>query len=156
MIEKETFREDLYYRISEVTINIPPLNERQGDAVLIARTILEKFSAQYSQKLRGFSQDALAAIETYHWPGNVRELENRIKRAVIMCDGSQVTADDLELSVEENPTPFNLREVRDNAERQAVLRVLGLCQDNISQAAEMLGVSRPTLYTLMDKFSLKE
>ncbi|MCF6236483.1 MAG: PEP-CTERM-box response regulator transcription factor [Gammaproteobacteria bacterium] len=156
MIEKETFREDLYYRISEVTINVPPLNERQGDAVLIARTTLEKFSTQYSRKLRGFSQDALSAIDAYRWPGNVRELENRIKRAVIMCDGNQVTADDLELSIEESPAPFNLREVRDNAERQAVLRVLGLCQDNISQAAEMLGVSRPTVYTLMDKFSLKE
>ncbi len=156
MIEKETFREDLYYRISEVTIDIPPLKERQGDAVLIARTILEKFSTQYSRKLRGFSQDALTAIEAYSWPGNVRELENRVKRAVIMSDGNQVTADDLELSSEENSTPFNLREVRDHAERQAILRVLGLCQDNISQAAEMLGVSRPTLYALMDKFSLKE
>ncbi len=156
MIEKETFREDLYYRISEVTIDIPPLKERQGDAVLIALTILEKFSTQYSRKLRGFSQDALAAIEAYSWPGNVRELENRVKRAVIMSEGHQVTAEDLELSLEASPAPFNLREVRDNAERQAVLRVLGLCRDNISQAAEMLGVSRPTLYTLMDKFSLKE
>ena len=156
MIEKETFREDLYYRISEVNIEIPLLKERQGDAVLIARTILERFSTQYNRKLRGFSQDALTAIESYSWPGNVRELENRVKRAVIMSDSSQVTADDLELSANENSTPFNLREVRDNAERQAVLRVLGLCQDNISQAAEMLGISRPTLYTLMDKFSMKE
>ncbi len=156
MIEKETFREDLYYRISEVTINIPPLCERQGDAILIARSILEKFITEYGRKLRGFSQDALAAIEAYNWPGNVRELENRVKRAVIMADGNQVTADDLELSIEKNSTPFNLREVRDNAERQAVMRVLGLCQGNISQAAEMLGVSRPTLYTLMDKLSLKD
>jgi len=156
MIKTGEFREDLYYRISEITIDIPPLRERKGDAVLLAWAFLGRFSKQSGGKVRRFSQDALQVIENYAWPGNVRELENKIKRAVIMATGSQITAEDLQLDVQnEKEIPFNLREVRDAAESQAVVRALSYVKGNISSAAELLGISRPTLYDLLNKYGLK-
>lgn len=151
------FREDLYYRISEITINIPPLREREGDALLLSRVFLDRFSREHGRNLRGFSDDGVSAIENYAWPGNVREMENRVKRAVIMAEGNCVTAEELELdSVKaQGSVPLNLREVRDAAEGAAVRRVLNMYEGNISQAAEVLGVSRPTLYDLMNKYGLK-
>lgn len=151
------FREDLYYRISEITVNIPPLRERDGDAALLARVFLGRFAREYGRNLRGFSDDGLTAIESYSWPGNVRELENRIKRAVIMADGNRITAEDLELEGvnEEQAVPLNLKEVRENAERNAIIRAMSMFDGNVSQAAEMLGVSRPTLYALMNRFGLR-
>jgi len=156
LVQEKTFREDLYYRISEMTIRIPPLRERTGDAMLLARVFLESFGQQNGRNLRGFSPSALEALAAYSWPGNVRELENRVKRAAIMAEGNQVVAEDLELDIPgEEPIPFNLRQVREEAELIALRRALALCNDNVSQTAEMLGVSRPTLYTLMNKYSLK-
>lgn len=156
LIEEGRFREDLYYRISEVTVRVPPLRERQGDAVALARNFLDKFTKQQNKNLRGFSPDGLAAIEHYAWPGNVRELENRIKRSVIMAEGKKVTAEDLELTGDSGESsPLNLREVRENAEKQAIIRVLRLSDGNVSQSAEMLGITRPTLYSLMNKYDLK-
>lgn len=151
------FREDLYYRISEITVNIPPLRERDGDAALLARVFLGRFAREYGRNLRGFSDDGLTAIESYSWPGNVRELENRIKRAVIMADGNRITAEDLELEGvnDEQAVPLNLKEVRENAERNAIIRAMSMFDGNVSQAAEMLGVSRPTLYALMNRFGLR-
>ncbi|MEG7521872.1 MAG: PEP-CTERM-box response regulator transcription factor [Chromatiales bacterium] len=156
MIGSGTFREDLFYRVSEITIDIPPLRDRAGDAVLLAWAFLAKFSAQNSTKVRGFSKEALRSIEDYSWPGNVRELENKIKRAVIMAEGSQISAEELQLSVgSEESQPFNLREVRDQAEASAVSRALTYVEGNVSKAAELLGVSRPTLYDLVNKYGLK-
>ncbi|RLJ16330.1 PEP-CTERM-box response regulator transcription factor [bacterium endosymbiont of Escarpia laminata] len=156
MIRSGTFREDLFYRVSEITIDIPPLRDRAGDAVLLAWAFLAKFSAQNSTKVRGFSKEALRSIEDYSWPGNVRELENKIKRAVIMAEGSQISAEELQLSVgSEESQPFNLREVRDRAEASAVSRALTYVEGNVSKAAELLGVSRPTLYDLVNKYGLK-
>jgi two-component system NtrC family response regulator len=151
------FREDLYYRISEITINIPSLREREGDAVMLGRVFLERFSQQQGKKAYRFSKDALAAIETYSWPGNVRELENRVKRAVIMAEHRQITAKDLELggSALDEQASFNLREIRDQADRQAIVRALSHVGGKVSQAAELLGVSRPTMYDLIRKFNLK-
>ncbi|MDH5217707.1 MAG: PEP-CTERM-box response regulator transcription factor [Gammaproteobacteria bacterium] len=155
MIKEGLFREDLYYRLSEITINIPGLREREGDTILLARAFLERFTKEHGRKIKGFSKDALAAIENYTWPGNVRELENKLKRAVIMADGSQIQAEELELdSVENSAMPFNLREVREEAERRAVVRALGHSNNNIAQAAELLGVSRPTLYDLIKKLDI--
>jgi len=152
MIKSGSFREDLYYRLSEITISIPPVRERDGDAVLLARTFLEKFSKQMGSKVKGLSKEALVAIEHYSWPGNVRELENKIKRAVIMADAPQITPEELELDASGKEIfPFNLREVRDEADRRAVLRALSYVNGNIAQAAELLGVSRPTLYDIMKK-----
>ena len=157
LIREELFREDLYYRISEVSVSIPSLHERQGDALLLARVFLGRISKQQGKQGNRFSKGALASIETYSWPGNVRELENRVKRAVIMAEHKQITARDLELggnSPDELAT-FNLREIRDRADRQAVTRALNHVGGKISQAAELLGISRPTIYDLLKKFKLK-
>ena len=157
LIRNGDFREDLYYRISELTIAIPSLREREGDAVLLARVFLERISKQQGKQGYRFSKDALAAIESYHWPGNVRELENRVKRAVIMAEHKQITAGDLELggSSPEELATFNLRELRDSADRQAITRALNHVGGKVSQAAELLGISRPTMYDLLRKFGLK-
>jgi two-component system NtrC family response regulator len=157
LIRTGDFREDLYYRISELTISIPALHEREGDALLLARVFLERISKQQGKTGYRFSKDALAAIENYAWPGNVRELENRVKRAVIMAEHKQMTAADLELggdSPQEMAT-FNLREIRDRSDRQAITRALNHVSGKVSQAAELLGVSRPTMYDLLRKFGLK-
>ncbi|EHQ53741.1 response regulator receiver protein [Ectothiorhodospira sp. PHS-1] len=155
LIAEDRFREDLFYRISEITIHIPALKDRTGDAHLLARVLLERLAGKQGRTMRGFSQDAQSAIERHDWPGNVRELENRIKRAVIMAEGNQVTAEDLELSADgEDPLMLNLRRVRDEAEGKAVRRTLQMVGGNISRAAELLGVSRPTLYDLLKKHEL--
>ncbi len=157
LIRTGDFREDLYYRISELTVTIPSLREREGDAILLARVFLERISKQQGKQGYRFSKDALAAIESYSWPGNVRELENRVKRAVIMAEHKQITAGDLELggnSPDELAT-FNLREIRDNSDRQAITRALNHVGGKVSQAAELLGISRPTMYDLLRKFGLK-
>ncbi len=158
LIKDNTFREDLFYRISEITIRIPPLRERDGDSVLIARMFLENYAQQYgkTRTVRGFSQDAITAMEAYSWPGNVRELANRVKRAAIMAENNTITAEDLELTSEQTERmPLNLRQVRDKAERSAIHRALNLFNGNISKAAEVLGISRPTLYDLMNKHGIK-
>lgn len=157
LVKEGKFREDLYYRVSEVTIRIPPLRERVGDALLLARVFLDKFGAERRRNLRGFTPDAVAAIESYGWPGNVRELENKLKRAVIMSEGNRITAEELELAASPGGAAvnLNLREVREVAERAAVQRAMSLFSGNISQAAEALGISRPTMYDLMNKFGLK-
>jgi two-component system NtrC family response regulator len=155
LIQEDRFREDLYYRISEITINIPALKQRTGDAHLLARAFLRRLASQQGRPIKGFTPDAINAIEHHDWPGNVREMENRIKRAVIMADGNKVTAEDLELSAEgEDPMMLNLRQVRDEAEGRAVRRAMQVVDGNISRAAELLGVSRPTLYDLMKKHEL--
>lgn len=157
LIKDGRFREDLYYRVSEITILIPPLRDREGDSALLAHVFLDKFSQQQGRTLRGFTPDAMAAIEGYPWHGNVREMENVIKRAVIMAEGAQITASDLGLaeSQQVEAEPINLRQVREDAERKAIIRVMSRVNGNIAQAAEMLGVSRPTLYDLISKYGLK-
>ncbi len=157
LIRNEQFREDLYYRISEVTINIPSLKEREGDALLLARVFLERICKQQGKQGHRFSKDAIAAIENYGWPGNVRELEYRVKRAVIMAEHKQITAADLELggSSPEELATFNLREIRDRSDRQAITRALNHVGGKVSQASELLGISRPTMYDLLRKFDLK-
>ncbi len=157
LARENDFREDLYYRISEISVRIPPLREREGDTLLLARVFLEKFSKQMGKTQHRFSKDALAAIEAYPWPGNVRELENRVKRSVIMAEHKQISVSDLELGgagVDDIRT-FNLREIREQAERQAIVRAMGHVGGRISQASELLGVSRPTMYDLIKKYNLK-
>ncbi len=156
LMEKGAFREDLYYRVNEITLQLPSLRERTGDAVLLAQAFLQKFIRDRGKSLRGFSDEALAAIEAHHWPGNVRELENRVKRATIMAEGNRIEPEDLELAApKDDDMPLNLREVREHAERRALQRAMGLAQGNMSKAAQMLGISRPTLYDLLNKFDLK-
>jgi len=155
LIKEGKFRLDLYYRISEITINIPPLREREGDALAIAAVFLKKFSELNNKKIKSFSKEAGIAIENYLWPGNVRELENIIKRAVIMTDEAQIGVEDLDLAYNsESVMPFNLKEVRDVAETQAIKRALSYSNNNISNTAKLLGVTRPTLYSLFEKYKI--
>ncbi len=150
------FREDLFYRISEITVRIPPLAERNGDVVLLARIFFERYREENKRRLKGFTAEALAAIESYHWPGNIRELESRVKRAVLLCDGDYITAEVMELPAGKTDTEsLNLQEARDKAEREVLQRALAICGGNVSKAAELLGVSRPTCYTLMTKYGLR-
>jgi two-component system, NtrC family, response regulator len=145
-----SFREDLYYRISEVTINVPPLRERQGDSLLIAQVLLQQMSERFGKPTRGLAPDAIRAIQAHTWPGNVRELENRIKGAVIMAEGVVVTAGDLGLKDPgEDPEYLNLRVARQRAEVQAARQALAVARGNLSRAAELLGITRPTLYDLI-------
>ena len=157
LIKQGRFREDLYYRVNEVCARIPPLREREGDVIVLARALLDKFARQHKRTLRGSSQDAIQALQAYPWSGNVREMENKIKRAVILAERSLLTAKDLELDGLTIPSlPANLRQVRDQAERQAIQRALSMDDGNVSRAAELLGISRPTLYDLMNKHGLKQ
>ena len=150
------FREDLYYRLAEIVVEIPPLRLRKGDAVLLAHGFVRKFAAEQRRSSMTLGADALNAIETYDWPGNVRELENVLKRAVIMADSAIISGADVAVaSGNAQADMLNLRQVRDDAEKTAVLRVMSRANGNLSKAAELLGVSRPTLYDLMHRFGLK-
>lgn len=156
-IKTGQFREDLFYRLSEISVHIPPLRERQGDSSLLAHAFLERMVITQSRNLRGFTHEAIHAIEAHTWPGNVREMENTIKRAVIMSDGPKVGLADLGLAaqVDVENEPLNLRQVREEAERGAVIKALARCNGSVAQASELLGVSRPTLYDLMNRFGMK-
>ncbi|MDJ0813833.1 MAG: PEP-CTERM-box response regulator transcription factor [Woeseiaceae bacterium] len=155
LIKEGAFREDLYYRVSEITINIPPFRDREEGRLILARHLLQKYCKSQSRAINGFSDDAVHAIEGYSWPGNVRELENKIKGAVIMADGKLVTASDLGIAgddVEEES--LNLRSVRQRAESKAIRVALTRSYGNISKAAELLGITRPTLYDLLNKYDM--
>ena len=155
LIKEGLFREDLFYRVSEITINIPPYRDREEGRLILARTLLHKYAKLQKRAINGFSKDAVAAIEAYSWPGNVRELENKIKGAVIMADGKMVTAMDLGLTEgDEEGESLNLREVRQVAESKAIRVALTRSYGNISKAAELLGITRPTLYDLLNKYGL--
>lgn len=152
------FREDLYYRLAEIVINIPPLRARVGDAALLAHAFVRRFSQEQNRSAMTLSEDAVRAVELYPWPGNIRELENRIRRATIMADGSQITSEDLGLknSVSNDVDgSLDLRVIRETAERRAIIAALGRANGNIVKSAELLGVSRPTLYDLMHRLGLK-
>lgn len=156
MIAAGTFREDLFYRLCEISIHIPPVRERIGDAVLLAHHFKNLARAKEKRQTLNFSQDALDAIGSYHWPGNVREIENCIKRAVIMAEGTQITAQDLGLKPAKNPEqPATLREAREQVERETIVKAIAQVNGNIVKAAELLGVTRPTLYDLMNRYGLK-
>jgi len=155
-IVEQKFRQDLYFRIGEVTINVPPLRDRVGGATVLAHAMLRKFSNVGSRQKRGFTADAAAALEAYAWPGNVRELENRVKTAMIMSETPMITAEDLGLKEStERALLFNLKEVRTRAERQAIRQAMSIADGNVSKTAELLGVSRPTLYDLMEKYGIR-
>lgn len=157
LIKEGRFREDLFYRLAEIVINIPPLRERKGDATLLAHAFVRRFSAEQNRGTMTLTEDAVRAIESHSWPGNVRELENCIKRAVIMADGQQITREDIGLDTEDdaNTEFIDLRRIRDDAERNAVVTALGRANGNVVRAAEILGISRPTLYDLMHRLGLK-
>ncbi|WP_448565093.1 PEP-CTERM-box response regulator transcription factor [Thalassotalea ganghwensis] len=157
MVAEKTFREDLFYRVSEITLNIPPLRDRDEDVLILAQYFLQRYAADYKRNIKGFSDDALSAIKNHRWPGNIRELQNKVKSSVIMAIGTQVTAMDLgffdhvDQSLE---LSLNLRQVREEAESLAIQKAYALADGNMSKTAELLGVTRPTLYSLIEKYSL--
>jgi two-component system NtrC family response regulator len=156
MIKAATFREDLYYRLAEIVVRIPTLAERHGDAVLLAKHFLHRFAPAMNPQVKGMTPAALAAIDEWPWPGNIRELENRMKRAVIMADGKLVTAEDLDLEAREDEAlPVNLKAARELTDRRAIRQALARTENNISGAAKLLGISRPTLYDLMKQYGLQ-
>jgi two-component system NtrC family response regulator len=156
MIKAGSFREDLYYRLAEIVVRIPSLAERPGDAALLAKHFLHLFAREMNPSVKGFAPGALAAIDSWPWPGNVRELENRVKRAVIMADQKLVGAEDLDLGAgEEAALPVNLKAARERADRRAIRQALARADNNISSAAKLLGISRPTLYDLMKQYELQ-
>jgi two-component system NtrC family response regulator len=167
LIKDHRFREDLYYRLAEIVVNIPPLRTRQGDAVLLAHAFLRRFAQEQRRGALSFSEDAVRAVEGHDWPGNVRELLNVVKRAAIMTDGQRVTADDMGLAVPALADgqvaetgmaaagDLDLRAAREEAERRTIVTALARTNNNILKAAELLGVSRPTLYDLMNRLAIK-
>jgi len=157
LIKEGRFREDLFYRLAEIIVNIPPVRDRKGDAALLAHAFVRRFSAEQNRGNMTLSEDATRAIELHPWPGNVRELENCIKRAVIMADGLQITREDIGLEqIEDKSSEFiDLRRIRDDAERNAIVTALSRANGNVVRAAEILGISRPTLYDLMHRLGLK-
>jgi two-component system NtrC family response regulator len=155
LVASGKFREDLYFRLAVVVLRVPPLRERGDDITLVARAFLERMGAENGKTSLSFAPDALRAIAAYTWPGNVREMQNRIRRAVIMADGKRVTAGDLELSDALSALPpQTLKEARENLERQMVQEALRRNRGKVTAAALELGVSRPTLYELIEKLGI--
>jgi two-component system, NtrC family, response regulator len=148
------FREDLYYRIGVVTIAMPPLRDRDGDIRLLSEMLLERLSSEYGKKLT-FSKKALQAVESHSWPGNVRELENRLRRAVIMAGGSQITLQDLSLDGEHTEyTTMGLIKAREALERDLIERALTRNRGNLTRCADELQIARSSLYELIEKLGI--
>ena len=154
-IQNGSFREDLYYRLNVLRINLPPLRDRQTDILLLAKTFLDRYCQEHRKKIKGFSDQAINAIEGYAWPGNVRELENRIKRAVIMSDGKKISLEDLEMeSLDIETKRMTLKDAREDVEKKLIIKAIARNDNNLSKAAADLGISRPTLYDMMDKLEI--
>ncbi len=154
MVADGRFREDLYYRLAEIVVRIPALAERSGDVTLLARHFLARFAKEMNPTVKGFAPDALAALNDWPWPGNVRELENRLKRAVIMADARLIGAADLDLGAPGEAELLNLKAAREIADRRAITGALARTEGNISGAAKLLGISRPTLYDLLKSYGM--
>lgn len=151
LISEQKFREDLYYRINEVRIDLPPLRDRGADAIVLAQYFMNKFSKIFSKSIVGFTEDAIDAIFQHAWPGNIRELENRVKRAVIMTEGKRIASKDLDLVISDGGgRDFNLPKQIENLQKRLVVEALAYTDGNVSKAAKLLGVSRPHLYSLME------
>ncbi|MCU0892100.1 MAG: PEP-CTERM-box response regulator transcription factor [Sandarakinorhabdus sp.] len=155
MIADGRFREDLYYRLAEIVVRIPTLKERPGDAALLGQYFMARYARENGRSFQGFTPDAIAAMADWHWPGNVRELENRVKRAVIMAEGNRIGADDLDLSNAADEAALTLKAAREAADRLALRRALARSDGNMSNAAKLLGISRPTLYDLVKQYGLE-
>ena len=154
-IGQGAFREDLYYRLGVVKLQIPPLREREGDIELLAMGFLHEYSAEHKKKVFGITPKGLSALKNHYWPGNVRELENRIRRAVIMVQGRKISPQDLELDVQPWSERMTLKQAREKTDRELVLRVLQENKFNMARSAANLGISRPNLYELIEKLGIR-
>lgn len=157
LIGSGRFREDLFYRVSEISVRIPPLKDRENDVVILGHAFLGKYAAEYGKSIRGLAPDAVDAMRTYSWPGNIRELQNKIKGAVLLAESDQIKAKDLGLEVDRasEPPSLKLRDLREQVERDAIRKALELEAGNVTKAAELLGITRPTLYNMLDKYQIK-
>ena len=151
------YREDLYFRLGVITIALPPLREREGDLILLANAFLHRYVQETRKKINGFTQQAVRAMSQYAWPGNIRELENRIKRAVVMADGAKINPLDLELETAKGKYyGLTLKEAREAVEKELILKALQRNKGKVTQTADELGISRPTLYELMEKLGIQK
>ncbi|MDP5144164.1 PEP-CTERM-box response regulator transcription factor [Rheinheimera baltica] len=155
MVAEQSFREDLYYRISEITLNIPSLRQRGHDIIIIGKALLHKFNQEFNTQVQGFTDSAMQSMLHYDWPGNIRELQNKLKSAVILSDSKYITEEDLGLSPR-NAKVDTLRKVREVAETHAIRHAYTLATGNLSKTADSLGITRPTLYALIDKYRLHD
>lgn len=157
LIRLNKFRSDLYFRLNEITIEIPPLRERVGDVAAIGTVLLQRYCKEYNCKEKRFSHEAVKAMENYSWPGNIREIENKLKKAIILTESNLITPKDLELQgINSSTIPFNLKSVRETAETGAIKQALHYADNNISEAARLLGITRPTLYSLLEKYGIQD
>lgn len=155
MVTEQSFREDLYYRISEITLLIPPLRQRGHDIIIIGKALLQKFNQEFNSNVQGMTDSAMQAMLSYNWPGNIRELQNKLKSAVILADSKYITAEDLGLTTQKSKID-TLRKVREVAETQAIRHAHTLANGNLSKTADSLGITRPTLYALIEKYRLHD
>ncbi len=156
-LKNGTFREDLYYRLNVISISLPPLRERGEDVILLANTFLNRFSREMGINTNGFSDEALLALRSYNWPGNVREVENKIRRAIIMARGPYITPEDLDLKEpdkKKKPEKLTLKEARDRLESQYIREALRRSNGNVTHASELIGVTRSTFYSIMEKYGI--
>lgn len=159
MVTEGTFREDLFYRVSEITLHIPPLRNRGQDIIVIAKSLLHKFNIEFNTNIQGFTEDAIQAMLQHRWPGNIRELQNKLKSAVIMADNKFIASSDLGLNCDTTAiqqTTLTLRKIRENAETQAIRHAYNLSNGNLSKTADLLGITRPTLYAIIEKYKLAD
>jgi two-component system NtrC family response regulator len=156
LIQSGGFREDLFYRLNEIRIELPPLRNREGDAILLARHFAGVYAARNGRTFRGFSRSAISALQTHPWPGNVRELENRVKRAVIMSDGPLISEHDLDLHPGLEGRNLNLRDHVKALEGSLLREAFAVAEGNISKMSKLMGISRPQVYTLMEANDLRE
>lgn len=157
MVKDKLFREDLFYRITEITLNIPPLRERDEDILILANFFLQQYAKEYKRNAKNFADDAIYGLLHHGWPGNIRELQNKVKSSVIMSTTNQVTAFDLGFFDKENATyklSLNLRVVREEAETIAIQKAYALTEGNMSKTSALLGITRPTLYSLIEKYNI--
>ena len=155
-IKEGSFREDLFFRISEIVIEVPPLRARDSDKLLLAQTFLDKFSEKNGRSFRGFTDKARSEIDAYTWPGNVRELENKVKRGVILAEENRISATDLGFDEDTEQKSLSLRGAREQAEREVIQRALDIHDNNVTHAADAMGISRPSLYNLVKKLGMPE
>ncbi|HEB78211.1 MAG TPA: PEP-CTERM-box response regulator transcription factor [Methylothermaceae bacterium] len=155
LIAEGRFRQDLYFRLNETTIELPPLRQRREDIPVLARAFLHRYNRELKRNLLDFTEDALAALESYDWPGNVRELQSRVKTAVALALGPKITPQDLKLEKSADRRLMTLREAREQAERRALAAALSEAEGKVAKAAEILDITRPTLYSLLSKYNLK-
>lgn len=155
-LKQHRFREDLYYRIAELSLLLPPLRARGQDIIYIANKLLTQYAGEFKKNIKGFTSDAIFSLLHYGWPGNIRELKNKVQRAVILSDNNWIVSKDLDIEAKQDLPLITLKETREKAEKEAILMALAISRGNVTKAAEILGITRPTLYSVMEKLEMRE